>query len=78
MALMKAQHSAPVVKQVVTLKSTGVTGLTIGLMILIGCVEVPSEQPEQVWNRFSAESPVNGDERHTVLKFKIRVARVCI
>ena len=51
MALMKAQPFAPVVKQVVTLKSTGVTGLTIGLMILIGCVEVPSEHPEQVWYR---------------------------
>lgn len=48
MALMKARPSAPVVKQVVTLKSTGVAGLTIGLMILIGYVEVPSEQPEQV------------------------------
>ena len=57
MALMKAQHSAPVVQQVVTLKSTGVTGLTIGLMILTGCAEVPSEQLEQVWNRFSAEGP---------------------
>lgn len=48
MALMKARPSVPVVKQVVTLKSTGVTGITIGLMILIGYVEVPSEQPEQV------------------------------
>ena len=53
MALMKPNPSAPVVKQVATLKSTGVIGLTIGLMILIGCVEVPSEQPEQVWNRSS-------------------------
>ena len=57
---MKAQRSAPVVQQVVTLKSTGVTGLTIGLMILTGSAEVPSERLEQVWNMFSAEGPVNG------------------
>ena len=63
MALMKAQPSVPVVQQIVTLKSTGVAGLTIGLMILIGCAEVPSEQLEQVWKRFSAKGPVNGSRK---------------
>lgn len=48
MALTKVNHCVLVVKGAATLKSTGATGLTTGLMISTGYVLIRLEHLEQV------------------------------